>query len=151
MDVRFSLWDGNLSMDTQDVGPSALTGFRVITSIRWHANPRFRFVFEDQTPGEINSDNIGRIKAALTAKIRDATHTLVIVGRYANSPHPKRHLIGNTNWINWEIAQRKAERNRIVAVKLDRNYESPHELLGANASWAMAFTEAAVLRALEEV
>jgi hypothetical protein len=116
----------------------------------WHANPRFSFVFQDQTPGEINSENIGRVKAALTAKIRNATHTLVIVGRYANAPHPKRHLIGNTNWINWEIEQSKREGNRIVAVKLDRSYESPSELLGANASWAMAFTEDAVLRALAE-
>jgi hypothetical protein len=113
----------------------------------WHANPRFTFVFEDQTPGEINSHNIGRIKAALTAKIRDATHTLVIIGRYANTPHAKRELIGNTNWINWEIAQSKAEHNRIAAIKIDRNFESPHELVGANASWAMAFTEAAVIRA----
>lgn len=115
----------------------------------WHANPRFSFVFQDETPGEINSDNIGRIKAALTAKIRDATHTLVLVGRYANTPHPKRHLIGNKNWINWEIAQSKAEGNRIVAVKLERGNESPDELLGVNASWAMEFSEPAVIRALE--
>ena len=47
------------------------------------------------------------------------------------------------------IAQSKAHRNKIVAVKLDRSYESPEELTGANASWAMAFTEGAILRALQ--
>jgi len=116
----------------------------------WSANPKFRFVFSDQTPGEIDTNNVGRIKAGLTAKIREATHTLVIVGRYANSPHPKRQLIGYKNWINFEIAQSKANKNRLAAIKLDRTYESPDELQGAQASWAMAFAEDAVIRALEQ-
>ena len=116
----------------------------------WNKNPRFQFVFSDETPGEIDTNNVGRIKAGLTSKINVATHTLVIVGQYANSPHPKRHLIGYKNWINFEIAQSKAVRNKIVAVKLGRSYESPDELMGAGASWAMAFTEDAILRALSE-
>ena len=53
------------------------------------------------------------------------------------------------NWINFEIAQSKANRNKIVAVKLDRSYESPEELNGAGASRAMAFTEEAIVRALQ--
>lgn len=116
----------------------------------WHANPRFRFTFQDGTPSEINSTNVGRVKAAITTKIQAATHTLVIVGQYPNTPHPHRALIGHRNWINFEIAQSKAAYNRIVAVKLDRSYESPHELVGANATWAMAFTEEAIVRALSE-
>lgn len=116
----------------------------------WHANPRFRFTFQDGTPGEINSTNVGRVKAALTTKIQAATHTLVIVGQYANTHHRHRALIGHRNWINFEIAQSKAAYNRIVAVKLDRSYESPNELVGANATWAMAFTEEAIVRALSE-
>ena len=116
----------------------------------WNKNPRFQFVFSDATPGEIDTDNVGRIKAALTSRINEATHTLVIVGQYANSPHPKSYLIGHKNWINFEVAQSKAARNKIVAVKLDRSYDSPEELIGAGASWAMAFTEEAILRALAE-
>lgn len=116
----------------------------------WHEHPRFRFTFQDGTPGEISSTNVGRVKAALSAKIRLATHTLVIVGQYANAPHRHAALIGHRNWINFEIAQSKAHFNRIVAVKLDRSYESPDELIGANAAWAMAFTEQAVIRALSE-
>src|SRR5438094_7548744 len=46
-------------------------------------NPRFQFVFSDETPGENDTNNVGRIKAGLTAKIKAATHTLVIVGEYA--------------------------------------------------------------------
>jgi hypothetical protein len=110
---------------------------------------RFQFVFQDATPREIDSTNIGRIKAALTAKINSATHTLVIVGRFANAPHAQRVLIGYRNWINFEIAQSKTHGNKIVAVKLDRTFESPEELNGAHASWAMAFVEEAIVRALQ--
>ncbi|MFH1688889.1 MAG: TIR domain-containing protein [Candidatus Eisenbacteria bacterium] len=116
----------------------------------WDANPDFDFSFADRTPGEINSSNVGAIKAALTAKINSATHTLVIIGQYANSPHPKRDLIGFKNWINFEINRSKASRNKVVAIKIDRSYESPDELSGANASWAFAFEEQAILRALRE-
>jgi hypothetical protein len=116
----------------------------------WNAHPRFRFTFQDGTPGEVDSTNVGRVKAALTTRIQTATHTLVIVGQYANTPHRHRALIGHRNWINFEIAQSKAAYNRIVAVKLDRSYDSPDELIGANATWAMAFTEDAIMRALSQ-
>ena len=43
----------------------------------WDANPDFEFVFSDKTPSEIDSNDIGRIKAALTTKINSATHTLI--------------------------------------------------------------------------
>lgn len=116
----------------------------------WNANPKFQFVFNDETPDEIDTYNVGRIKAALTVRIRAATHTLVIIGRFANSPHPKRHLIGYRNWINFEVAQSIAAGNRIAAIKLDRSFESPEELQGAQAAWAMAFDQAPIIRALEQ-
>lgn len=116
----------------------------------WDANPNFDFVFADQTPGEIDSNNVGRIKAALTARINGAEYTLVIIGKYANAPHPKRSLIGYTNWINFEVAQSKANKNRLVGVKLDKSYELPEQLVGAHAAWAMAFTQEAILRALSQ-
>lgn len=116
----------------------------------WDANPDFEFTFADATPREIDSNIIGRVKAALTAKINMATHTLVIIGKYANSPHADRHLIGYRNWINFEIARSKEADNRIVAVKLERIFQSPDELEGAGASWALSFTEAAIIRALRE-
>lgn len=116
----------------------------------WDKNPRFQFGFSDKTPKEIDSNNVGPIKAGLTRKINAATHTLVIVGKYANSLHLKSDLIGYRNWINFEIAQSKTSGNKIVAVKIGRTFESPDELLGAGASWAMAFTEEAILRELSE-
>lgn len=114
----------------------------------WNSNPKFRFVFNDGSSGEIQSSDIGRVKAALTAKINQATHTLVIVGKEANKLHKDHLQIGFRNWINFEIHQSKKNGNKLVAIKLDRTYESPDEILGANASWAMAFEEAAIINAL---
>lgn len=116
----------------------------------WNKNPKFEFVFDDGTPQEIDSTNVGRIKAALTSKIKEATHTLVIVGKYANSPHRHRYLIGYKNWINFEVHQSAEYGKRIAAIKLDRTNESPDELIGINASWAYSFTEDNIIKALEE-
>ncbi len=115
----------------------------------WHNNPRFQFTFEDGTPREINSVNVGRVKAALTAKIREASHTLVIIGRHANQQHAHRDLIGYRNWINYEVAKSIELGKRIVAVKLDRTFESPDALRGANASWVYSFTEQNIISGLD--
>lgn len=116
----------------------------------WNENPKFQFVFDDTTSSEINSINVGKIKAALTLKIKEATHILVIVGKNANTPHRNRALIGHKNWINFEISQAKNLAKRISAVKLDKAYQSPDELYGARASWALSFTEENIIKALNE-
>lgn len=116
----------------------------------WNANSKFDFIFEDGTPREINSSNVGRVKAALTSKIKQATHTLVIIGEHSNDPHPDRGLIGFRNWINFEIFQSIQEGNRIAAIKLDRTYDSPVELANAKKSWAYSFNQEAIIKALDE-
>ena len=114
----------------------------------WDANPQFDFLFADKTPDEIDTNNIGRIKAALTARINSATYTLVIVGKEANKTHRHSKLIGFKNWINFEVNQSKISKNKIVAAKIDKSYDSPEELMGAGASWALSFTQEAIIKAL---
>lgn len=114
----------------------------------WNANSNFDFTFSDETPTEIQSYDIGRIKAALTTKVNNATHTLVIIGKEANKLHKDREKIGFRNWINFEINQSKLNRNKIIAVKIDYTYESPEQLMGVGASWAYSFTQEAILKAL---
>ena len=116
----------------------------------WDANPQFNFVFNDATPEEIDSYNIGRIKAALTLKVKEADYTLVLVGKEANKTNRHSRLIGFKNWINFEVAKSKELGNKIVAVKLDRENESPEELLDSGASWAMSFSQAAIIKALND-
>lgn len=115
----------------------------------WHANPRFRFTFDDGTPTEIDSTDVGRIKAALTTKVKDATHTLVIIGKNVNQRHAKSHLIGYKNWINFEIHQSVQEGKRIAVVRLDRSYELPDELKNAKYHLVEGYTEANVIQALD--
>lgn len=117
----------------------------------WDANKDFEFSFSDRSSGEINSNNIGRVKAALTRKIKSAKHTLVIVGKNANKKHKDSDLIGYRNWINFEIAKSKECKNKIVGVKIDKSYKSPEELLDSGASWAMSFKQDSIISALSDL
>jgi hypothetical protein len=116
----------------------------------WNNNPHFQFVFPDATPREIKSKNVGRVKAALTLRIESATHTLVIVGEEANKLHKDNRLIGSRNWMNFEIKKSKELGKQLVAVRLNRLNRLPLALIGANASWAMSFTQPAIMVALLE-
>jgi hypothetical protein len=114
----------------------------------WDANPYFDFYFSDLSSQEINSWDIPTIKSALTRRINQATYTLVIVGKYANTQHKDYKEIGYKNWLNFEIARSKANKNKLVAIKIDKEYTSPDELLNSGASWAMSFTKDAIVKAL---
>ena len=116
----------------------------------WDSNKNLDFVFEDCSADEIMSDNIPTIKAGLTRRINQSDYTLVIVGKEANKIHPDSKEIGYRNWINFEIAQSKKNGNKLVAVKLDKSYESPEQLYSSGASWAMSFTQAAIIKDLSE-
>lgn len=75
----------------------------------WVANPKNPIDFQDLTPGAINTDDVGRVKAVLTTQIRAVTHTLILIGAYANTEHRDSAKIGTRNWIWWEIEQSKTE------------------------------------------
>ena len=114
----------------------------------WDANSDFEFVFNDKTPTEIQSNDYSRIKAVLTQKISSATYLLVIVGEYANTKDKNSSKIGEINWQNWEIKKAKELNKKLIGVKIDKSYESPSELLNSGASWAMSFTQDAIIKAL---
>jgi len=116
----------------------------------WHANQEFEFKFDDRSSGEVQSNDIGRIKAALANKIRECDVLLVLIGAEATKWHRDWRLIGYKNWISFEIAKARELGKRLVAVKLDRSYESPEELNGAGAAWAMSFGDEQISKALRE-
>jgi hypothetical protein len=113
------------------------------------ANPRSDIEFDDLTPEEIQTYDIGRIKAVLTRKIRDSTHTLVIIGAYANSFHPDRLKIGERNWQWWEIEKSADEGKKFIAVKINKSFESPNPLLGKNATWALSYSVPSIIKAID--
>lgn len=118
--------------------------------VAWDKNKDFDFSFNDKSSGEIDSEDVSKVKAALTTKINNATHTLVIIGKEANKQHKNHKEIGYKNWLNFEIARSKANKNKLIGVKIDKSYTSPDEILNAGASWAMSFTFDAIKKALDE-
>lgn len=116
----------------------------------WDANSDFEFSFNDRTPSEINSNDYSRVKAVITQKIDSANYLLVIVGKHANDIHPRKEEIGDINWLNWEVNKAKKLGKKLVAVKIDRSYDSPTALLSSGASWAMSFTQDSIIKALDE-
>lgn len=89
------------------------------------------------------------VKQKLSQKINEATYTIVIIGKEANKQHADYREIGYKNWLNYEIAKSKQHGNKLVAVKIDRTYTSPDEILDSGASWAMSFTQDSIISALE--
>ncbi len=114
------------------------------------ANESSLINFIDATPREINSFDIGRIKAVLTQKIAQSTHILAIIGAHANTPHAQRMLIGDRNWQWWEINKGKELGKRFIAVKINRTNVSPDPILNTNATWALSFNIPAILAAINQ-
>ena len=113
-------------------------------------NPRSDIEFDDVTPEEIQSYDISRIKAVLTKKIQEATHTLVIVGEHANSYHPDSKKIGQRNWQWWEIEKSYEEGKRFIAVRIDSSNSTPTPLYDKGASWARSFKVDSIIKAIDE-
>lgn len=116
----------------------------------WDANPQFDFYFSDLSSSEINSSSVAVVKQALSRKINEANYTLVLVGNEANKRHSDYQEIGYKNWLNYEIAKSKEHKNKLVAVKLSSTNDSPDELLGSGAKWAMSFKRDPIIKALSE-
>jgi hypothetical protein len=114
----------------------------------WSANKRFQFTFQDKTPQEIQSENVGRVKAVLTTKVQEASHVLVLCGQYANQPHINAFSIGCTNWIHFECQQALLYKKKIVAVLLYPNSQVPNNIVGAQGIRVDSFNEAQIIAAL---
>jgi len=115
----------------------------------WDANANFDFLFEDKTPGEIDTIDIFRIKAGLTRKINEATYTLFIVGKNANQLHKDYRAIGFVNWMNFEAYKSIQSGNYLAVVKLDDSCTVPKELT-AKYWWITGFSERNVIKVLND-
>ena len=98
----------------------------------WNSNNYIDFDIIDKTPNEIDTYNISRIKAGLTAKINESNILLVISGDYINAPHKDKNEIGCINWQNWECRKALELNKKIILVKLKSSNPTPKELLGEN-------------------
>ena len=115
----------------------------------WDANKSFKFHFSDYTSKEIKSDSVRVVKQKLSQKINEADLTLVIIGEHSNDSHKDKDEIGYKNWQNYEIAKSAELGKSIIAVKIDRSYNSPDEIYNVGAKWVYSFTEDDITKALE--
>ncbi|QNN71269.1 TIR domain-containing protein [Thermomonas carbonis] len=107
----------------------------------WDANPSFDFEFDNRSPNvAIDSTDAAAIKTALTKKMKESTHLLVLVGEKSNE----------SKWMKWEIDRAKDTdtKLKIAAVKLAKANICPAGLLGCGASWATSFERDRIIDAL---
>lgn len=108
----------------------------------WDANPDFDFEFDSRGPDvAIDSSDAAVVKAALTVKMKSATHLLVLVGAKSSK----------SKWMAWEIDRAKQSdiKLKLAAVKLSKDNETPPALLNVGTSWATSFTRDRVVDALK--
>ncbi|HOV69026.1 MAG TPA: TIR domain-containing protein [Clostridia bacterium] len=99
--------------------------------VAWNENDDFDFEFTDTSVGvSVNSTDASVIKSVITKKIKDSTHFLCLIGRYTY----------NSDWVEWECQKAVELNKKIVAVKINREYNTPLPLIGVGTSWAMSFT-----------
>ncbi|MEK4628074.1 TIR domain-containing protein [Solibacillus sp. FSL R7-0682] len=110
--------------------------------VAWSKNDsgHFDIKFDDSSVGvSINSTNANYIKQVIKGKISDSPTFLLLIGKDTH----------NSEWVSWEIEQAKALNKKLVAVKIDKDYTSPSEILNSGASWAMSFTYDAIKKAID--
>jgi hypothetical protein len=108
----------------------------------WDANPDFDLEFDSRGPNvAIDSTDAAAVKAALTAKMKTATHLLVLVGEKT----------AQSKWISWEIDRAKQPdvKLRLAAVKLAKANATPAGLLNVGTSWATSFERDRIVEALK--
>lgn len=109
--------------------------------VAWSRNDRFfpEIKFHDTSIGtSINSVNANYIKSVIKDRIKESDIVLCLVGKNT----------GSSDWVNWEIETAHSMNKKIVAVKINRSYDTPVSLYGKKAKWAMDFSKSAIIKAL---
>ncbi|HUI90621.1 MAG TPA: TIR domain-containing protein [Chitinivibrionales bacterium] len=108
--------------------------------LAWDANSLFDFYIGDASADvSIDSTNATAIKRAISAKINSVNYFLCIVGKNTY----------RSRWVRWEIEKASELGKKIIAVKIDRENQSPNELLNIGASWALSFTFDSIKNAID--
>ena len=108
--------------------------------LAWDANNIFDFSLNDQSVDvPVNITDAPAIKRVISSKINASKNFLCIVGENTNK----------SEWVAWEIEKAVELGKKIIAVKTKKSNETPPELLGIGASWALSFTFDAIKKAIE--
>ncbi|MCM3396442.1 TIR domain-containing protein [Oceanobacillus profundus] len=103
-------------------------------------NGHFDIKFDDTSVGvSINSDDANYIKSKIKGKIKESKTVLVLIGEHTHK----------SDWVEWEIDKAVELKKEIVAVKINKSYTSPSNILGIGAKWAQSFTYDAIKKAID--
>jgi hypothetical protein len=106
----------------------------------WSANKKFKLEFEDVSADvDIQTTHEGTLKRVLTRKIKKADALVVLVGK-------KSH---RRKWVRWEIEKAKELGKKIIAVKIEQNFQSPTSLLSSGVIWATSFDFEGIKQAMD--
>ena len=109
--------------------------------VAWSENKSFPEVSgSDNSVGtSINSKDAYYIKYTISNRIANSNIFLCLIGEHTHK----------SEWVAWEIEQAKELKKRIIAVKISKNYNTPINLYGAGASWALDFSKSSILNAMK--
>ncbi|UQD52344.1 hypothetical protein C0971_10210 [Bacillus methanolicus] len=109
--------------------------------VAWSKNDNgfFDIKFNDTSVGvSINSDNANYIKSVIKGKISESSVFLCLIGKNTH----------NSDWVKWEIDKAVELGKKVVAVKIKSTYQTPENLYGIGAVWALSFTYDSIKKAL---
>jgi hypothetical protein len=106
----------------------------------WSVNPKFDLDFDDvSTDVSINSDNDSYLRRKMAERIQACDVFVVVIGKGTHA----------REWVSYEIGKAREYGKKIVAIKLDKRYVSPKELMSAGARWVYGFKEKDIRAAIE--
>ena len=108
--------------------------------VAWSENKSFPEIsFYDNSVGtSINSENAYYIKYIISNRIADSNVFLCLIGEHTDK----------SDWVKWEIEKAKELKKRIIAVEISKNYNTPINLYGIGAKWALDFSKLSILKAM---
>lgn len=108
--------------------------------LAWGKNSLFDFNFSDESADvSIQSTDPSKIKQAISAKINRSDTFLCIVGENTHK----------SDWVVWEIGKALELRKKIVAVKTEKEFQTPNNLFNVGARWALSFNFDDIKNAIE--
>ena len=108
--------------------------------VAWAQNANFDLSFHDKSVDvSVQSDDLGTIRRVVSARIRESSIFLCIVGKET----------WKSDWVTWEIEKARELGKPLVAIKTAKSNKAPAALAGAKASWALAFKFDSIKKAVE--
>src|SRR5690349_17381170 len=96
----------------------------------WDANKEFDFeLYDASLKDPVDSNNASYIKSQIRPKIKAASHFLCLIGREC----------AKSRWIEWEIERAIEYSKKLIAVKIQKDFDTPSALYNQGATWALSF------------